>query len=94
MVLVDGQRLAGDGGLIDLDEATLGNEASVSGDNSTLLNLQDITGNNLRGLNLLEGAVTEDNSLQGQGLLELFDDRALYFMLVLTFPKGTERRKA
>ena len=40
-----------------------------------LLNLEDITGNDLRGLNLLEGAITEDDSLKGKGLLQLVDNR-------------------
>ena len=40
------------------------------------LNLQDITRNNLRGLNLLEGTVTEDDSLKSEGLLQFFDNRS------------------
>jgi hypothetical protein len=74
LVLVDSQRLASDGRLINLNEAALGNEATIGGDDGTLLNLEDITGNNLGGLDLLESAVTEDNSLQSKGLLELFND--------------------
>ena len=40
-----------------------------------LLNLQDITGNNLGGLNLLEGTVTENDSLESKSLLQLLDNR-------------------
>ncbi|EPE08776.1 hypothetical protein F503_04363 [Ophiostoma piceae UAMH 11346] len=55
-------------------EGVLSNNATVSGDDGTLLDLEDITGNNLRSLNLLQGAVTEDDSLQGQSLLQLIDN--------------------
>lgn len=39
-----------------------------------LLNLEDITGNDLGGLNLLEGAVTEDDSLESESLLQFLDN--------------------
>jgi hypothetical protein len=75
LVLVDSERLTSDGGLINLQEGILGNDATVGGNDSALLNLENIAGNDLRGFNLLQGAVTENNSLQGQGLLELVDNR-------------------
>jgi hypothetical protein len=69
MVLVNSERLASDGRLVNLAEAALGNETTISGDDGTLLNLEDITGNDFRGFNLLQGAVTEDNSLESEGFL-------------------------
>lgn len=39
------------------------------------LNLEDITGNDLRSLNLEETAITENNSLKSEGLLQFIDDR-------------------
>lgn len=78
LVLIDSQRLTSDGRLINLDEATLGDEATIGRDDGTLLNLKNITGDNLRGLNLLKGTVTEDNGLQGQCLLELINNGSLY----------------
>jgi hypothetical protein len=74
MVLVDSERLASDGRLINLTEAALGNETTISGDDCTLFNLEDITGNDLRGFNLLEGTVTEDDSLESKSLFQLFDN--------------------
>ena len=76
LVLVDSQRLASDGRLINLQESILGDNATISGDDGTLLNLEDITGNDFGGLKLLQGAVTKDNSLQSQGLLEFVDNAA------------------
>lgn len=73
-MLVDSERLASDGGLINLDEAALGNETTVSGNDGTFLNLKDITGNDFRGLNLLESTITEDDSLESKGLLQLLDN--------------------
>lgn len=74
LVLVDSERFTGDGGLIDLEIGILGDDATISGDDCTFLNLQDIAGNDLRGLNLLEGTVTENNSLESEGLLQLVDN--------------------
>lgn len=39
LVLVDGERLTSDGGLIDLEESIFGNDATVGGNDSTLLGL-------------------------------------------------------
>lgn len=39
-----------------------------------LLDLEDITGNDLGGLNLLEGTVTENDSLEGKSLFQFVDD--------------------
>jgi hypothetical protein len=75
MVLVNSERLASDGRLINLTEAALGNETTIGGDDGTLLNLEDITGNDLRGFNLLERAVTEDNGLESKSLLQFVDNR-------------------
>jgi hypothetical protein len=69
MVLVDSERLASDGRLINLTEAALGNETTIGGDDSAFLNLEDITGNDLGGFNLLERSITEDNSLESKSLL-------------------------
>ena len=74
MVLVDGERLASDGRLINLTEAALGNETTIGGDDGTLLNLEDITGNDLGGFNLLERSVTEDNGLESESLFEFVDN--------------------
>lgn len=75
LVLVDGKGLARDGGLINLEEGILGDNATVSGDNGSLLDLQNVTRNNLGGLDLLKGTITENNSLEGKSLLELLNDR-------------------
>lgn len=64
LVLVDSERLASDGGLINLEIGIVGDNATVGGNDGTLLNLEDITGNNLGGLDLLQGTVTENNSLE------------------------------
>ncbi len=64
LVLVDGEGLAGDGGLIDLEIGIVGDDAAVGGDDGALLNLEDVTGNDLGGLDLLQSAVTEDDSLE------------------------------
>jgi hypothetical protein len=74
LMLVDGERLTGKGGLIDLEESIFGNNATVGGDDSTLLNLEDITGNDLGSLDLLEGTVTENDSLESESLLQLVDN--------------------
>lgn len=74
LVLVDGERLTGDGGLIDLKESIVGDDAAISGDNGTFLNLQDITGNDFGSLDLLEGTITQNNGLEGKSLLQLVDD--------------------
>jgi hypothetical protein len=65
-VLVDSEGLSSDGGLIDLEEGIFGDDAAIRRNDGTLFDLQDIAGNDLGGLNLLEGAVTEDNSLEGE----------------------------
>lgn len=75
LVLVDSERFTSDSRLVDLEESILGDDAAVGGNDSSLLNLENITGNDFRGLDLLEGAVTEDNSLQGKSLLQLVDNR-------------------
>jgi hypothetical protein len=66
LVLVDSERLASDGRLVNLEEGIVGNDAAISGDDGTLLDLQDIAGNDLGGLNLLQGTVTENNSLESE----------------------------
>ena len=75
LVLVDGERLTGDGGLINLEESIIGDDTAISGNDGTLLNLENITGDNLGSLDLLQGAVTENDSLEGKSLLEFIDDR-------------------
>lgn len=81
MVLVNGERLSSDGGLIDLAEASLGNETTIGGNDGSFLNLENITGNDLRGLNLLQGTVTEDNSLEGKSLLQFLDNTTSLILL-------------
>ncbi|GKT86554.1 LOW QUALITY PROTEIN: hypothetical protein Ct61P_04404 [Colletotrichum tofieldiae] len=73
-VLVDGQRLTSDGGLVNLEESILSDDATIGGDNGTLLDLEDITGDDFGGLNLLQGTVTEDDGLESEGLLEFGDN--------------------
>ncbi|KAF3060281.1 hypothetical protein CFAM422_011359 [Trichoderma lentiforme] len=75
LVLVDGERLTGDGGLINLEESALGNDTTISGNDGTLLNLQNITRDDLGSLNFLKGTVTENDSLESESLLEFFDNR-------------------
>lgn len=41
---------------------------------SHLLDLEDITRDDIRGINLLEGTITENNSLEGESLLEFVDN--------------------
>jgi hypothetical protein len=74
LVLVDSKRLTSDGGLIDLEEGILGDDATIGRDDSAFLDLENITGNDLGSLNLLEGTVTENNSLESESLLQLVDD--------------------
>lgn len=74
MVLVDSERLSSDGGLINLAEAALGNETTISRNDRSLFDLEDVTGNDFRGLDLLESAITENNSLESKSFLELLDD--------------------
>ncbi|KUI57714.1 hypothetical protein VP1G_10929 [Cytospora mali] len=74
LVLVDSQRLTSDGGLVNLQESILGDNATISGNDRTVLNLENITGNDLGSLKLLQGTVTKDNSLQGESLLEFVDN--------------------
>ncbi|GJD02139.1 hypothetical protein ColKHC_10964 [Colletotrichum higginsianum] len=69
-VLVDGQRLTSDSGLVNLEESIFGDDTTIGGDNGTLLNLEDVTGDDFRGLNLLQGAITEDDGLESKSLLE------------------------
>ncbi|VUC35121.1 unnamed protein product [Clonostachys rosea] len=75
VVLVDSERFTSKSGLIDLEEGTLGDDATVSGNDGTIINLEDITGNDLVGLNLLQGTITEDSGLESESLLEFIDDR-------------------
>ena len=42
---------------------------------SYLLELENITGDDLRSINLEETAITEDNSLKSQSLLQFIDNR-------------------
>lgn len=83
MVLVDGERLSSDSGLIDLAEASLGNETTIGGNDGSFLNLENITGNDLRGLNLLQGTITEDNSLEGKSLLQFLYNTTSLILLRL-----------
>ncbi|TFA98674.1 hypothetical protein CCMA1212_009581 [Trichoderma ghanense] len=92
LVLVDGERLTGDGGLVDLEESTLGDDATIGGNDGTLLNLQNITRDDLGGLDLLEGTVTEDNSLESERLLQLLDDGTSLELLDET-NTGVEQKK-
>lgn len=82
-VLVDSERLASDGRLINLDEAALGNETTIRRNDGSLFNLENITGNDLGGLDFLESAVTEDDSLKSKSLFELLYDTACLFVCQL-----------
>jgi hypothetical protein len=75
LVLVDSERLASDGGLIDLEESVFGDNAAVGGDDGTLLDLEDVTRDDFGSLDFSEGAVTEDGGLESKRLLQLLDDR-------------------
>jgi hypothetical protein len=81
VVLVDSERLSGDGRLVNLAEAALGDETTISWNDRTFFDLEDVTGNDLRGLNLLESTVTEDDSLESKSLLELLNDRTSLILL-------------
>lgn len=74
LVLVDGEGLASDGGLIDLEVGILGDDAAISGNDSTFLNLQDIAGDDLGGLDLLKSTVTENDCLESESLLQFVDN--------------------
>jgi hypothetical protein len=74
-VLVNSKRLTSNSRLINLEEAVLSNETTISGNNSTFLELEEITGDNLGGLNLLDATITENNSTKGKSLLQLLDNR-------------------
>lgn len=79
-VLVDSERLASDGRLINLDEAALGNKTTIRRNDGSFLNLENITGNDLRGFDFLESTVTEDDSLKSKSLFELLYDTACLFI--------------
>jgi hypothetical protein len=74
-VLIDGKRLTGKSGLINLEETIGGDNSAISGDNGTLLELEDITGDNLGSLNLNITTVSNNNSTEGKSLLELLNNR-------------------
>jgi hypothetical protein len=76
IVLVDSERLAGDGGLIDLEVGIFGDNATVGGDDGTFFNLKNVTGDDFGGFDFLELAVTEDGGLESESLLEFFDNGA------------------
>lgn len=60
---------------------------------SYLLNLENITGNDLRGLNLLEGAITENDSLESKSLLQFLDNRTSLVFLEET-DTGVEQQES
>jgi len=76
IVLVDSKRLAGDGGLIDLEVGVFGDDAAVGGDNGTFFDLENVTGDDFGGFDFLELAVTEDGGLESERLLQFLDNGA------------------
>jgi len=66
LVLVDGERLAGDGRLVNLEESIVGYDTAIGGNDGTLFDLEDIARDDLGGLNFLESTVTENNSLESK----------------------------
>ena len=91
-MLVDSQRLAGDGRLIDLEECIVGDNTTVGRDDGTLLNLEDVARDDFRSLNFLELAVTENGSLEGKSLLE-FVDNGTGLELLYETDRGVEQKK-
>jgi len=75
-VLVNSERLASDGRLVNLEESIFGNNATVGGDDGTLLNLENIARDDIGSLNFSEVTVTEHSSLKSKSLLQLSDDGA------------------
>lgn len=92
-MLVDSERLASDGRLVNLEESALSDNATVGGDDRTLLNLQDIARDNFGGLNLLEGTVTENDGLESESLFEFFDNGTSLEFLNET-DKGVEQKQS
>jgi hypothetical protein len=76
LVLIDSEGLSSDSGLIDLQEGIIGNNATVGRNNSTFFDLEDVTGNDLRSLDFRKATVTENNSFEGESLLQFVDDRS------------------
>jgi hypothetical protein len=89
-MFIDREGLASNGGLIDLEESIIGNNAAICGNDSTLgrfllapvhpqfwaigayfFDLQNITRHNFRSFDFKQSSVTENNSFQGKGLLQL-----------------------
>jgi hypothetical protein len=75
-MLVHGERLSGDGALVDLEEGILGDDPPVGRDNGTLFHLEDVARNDFRGLQFAKCTISENNGFQGQRLLQLVDNGA------------------
>lgn len=73
-MLVDCERLTGDGGLIDLQESIFGNDSAVGWDNGTFFDLKNVTGNDFWCFNLLKLTITENRGLESESLFQLLDD--------------------
>ncbi|KAH3668244.1 hypothetical protein OGAPHI_001998 [Ogataea philodendri] len=73
--LVNGQRLTGKGGLVDLQEALVRNKLTVGWDNHTVLKLQDVTWNNVSCTNFNRVAVSDNSSRVSQSLFQFVDNR-------------------
>lgn len=59
-----------------------------------LLNLEDITGNDIRGVDLEETTVTENNSLESERLLELVDNGTGLVFLDETDSRVKQQKRA
>jgi len=92
-VLIDSEGLSSDSGLIDLQEGIIGNNATVGRNNSTFFDLEDVTGNDLRGLDFRKATVTENDSFEGESLLQFVDDRSGLELLDET-DTGVEHQKS
>ncbi|KAH3673884.1 hypothetical protein OGATHE_001864 [Ogataea polymorpha] len=73
--LVDGQRLTGKGGLVNLQETLIRNKLTVGRNNNTVFQLQNVTWNNLRSSNFNRVAISDDGGSVCQRLLQLVDNR-------------------
>jgi hypothetical protein len=92
-VLVNGKRLAGDGGLINLEEGVFGDNATISGNDGTFFDLENISRNDLGGFDFLELAVTKNGGLEGESLLQFLDNGSSLVFLDET-DSGIEQQKS
>src|SRR5271154_2925925 len=75
LVLINSQRFASDGRLINLKIAFVGDKPAISWDNASIFNLENVARHNHGSFDFDQLAVSKDNCFQGQSLLELFNNR-------------------